>query len=210
MIITSSQLQLILPHLAAARADVITDLLNTVGIKYQINTQRRMAAFVAEVAYESANFSAKAEDLYYTASRLVQVFPTHFPDLAAATPYQDNPEALANCIYANRMGNGDEASGDGYQFRGGGFIQLTGRDMYTAYAQYIKQDLDTASNLVRTDDGWAMDSAAWFFAVKMQLLTDADNELFSTITLRINGGETGEPQRLSYYNTAMKELATTA
>src|SRR5262249_8858281 len=122
--------------MAAHNADtaVITDILDHQDRlpEFGVNTPKRIAHFLSQIGHESGGFRIKVEDLSYTAARLMQVWPSRFPNMDIARQYERNPEKLGNFVYANRMGNGDAASGDGYRFRGRGLLQLTGRSMYRA------------------------------------------------------------------------------
>lgn len=200
--ITAAQLRSICHKLTEPRSVVITALLNELCAKYGMDTADEFHEFIAQVAHESLEFSFKEESLNYSAERLVQVWPSRFPNLAASRPYARDSQKLANKVYAGRMGNGDEASGDGFKFRGGGFIQLTGRDMYTKYARYKAIDIGTAARLVRTEDRWAMDSALWLFCVEKALLDEAERDEFIKITRSINGGTIGLQDRTKYYERA--------
>jgi putative chitinase len=132
-------------------------------IKFEIDTVREVAAFLAQSSHESNGFRSFVENLNYSAKRLTQVWPKRFPSIAAATPYANNPQKLADKVYANRMGNGDEASGDGWTFRGSGLFQLTGRDNYARFARAVGKTPEEAAKWIReTNEGAAM-SAAWFF-----------------------------------------------
>ena len=125
-VISAAQLTAFLPALKGP--DAWAGPLNAAMERFEINTPPRVAAFLAQVAHESGELARLVENLNYTAARLVAVWPTKFPTVEAAQPYERNPERLANRVYAKRLGNGDTASGDGWRFRGRGLIQLTGRN----------------------------------------------------------------------------------
>lgn len=194
--------------IAPSLSDVIADQLATVAVavcaKYDINTVQRFCAFIANCTVESGGFAVKTENLNYSFPRIYDIFKTHFKDQEESKLFVHKPEELANRVYADRNGNGNEPSGDGYEFRGGGFLQLTGRAMYQAYADYIAKTIDEAAELVRTDNYYALDSAAWCFAVVKQLNDEADKGDMKTICMRINGGLNGYPERLAAYAVAMK------
>ena len=131
---------------------------------YEINTPQRMAAFIAQCAHESAGFTALVENLNYRWQSLRKVFPKYFPTDELAQDYANRPnkqEAIANRIYASRMGNGDEASGDGFRYRGRGLIQLTGRSNYTWFAASLEITPEEATDYLMTFEG-AAQSACWF------------------------------------------------
>jgi putative chitinase len=174
---------------------------------YEINTPHRMAAFIAQCAHESAGFTALVENLNYRWQSLRKVFPKYFPDDAIAQDYASRPnkqEAIANRIYASRMGNGDEASGDGYRFRGRGLIQLTGRHNYTWFAASLEISPEEASEYLTTFEG-AAQSACWFWESN-KLNQWADKGDILTLTKRINGGTIGLDDRIKHYEHALHVL----
>ena len=134
------------------------EALNEVLPKYEITSVGRVAAFLAQCGHESADFTVLKENLNYSADGLHKVFPKRFPTVESANPYNRNPEKIANKIYADRMGNGPESSGDGYKYRGRGAIQLTGHDNYKAFADSIGQSIDEAVSYTETLAG-AIESA---------------------------------------------------
>lgn len=173
--------------------------------RYRINTPRRIAAFLAQTGHESAGFQRLEENLVYrTPARLMAVWPRRFPDVATAQPFVGDAERLANCVYANRMGNGDAASGDGYRFRGRGLIQLTGRSNYAQAGEALGLDLLAQPELLMSREAAAL-SAAWFWdcrglnALADDETGDDDVEDFAEITRRINGGVVGLKERLEAY-----------
>jgi putative chitinase len=161
-------------------------------------TNNQAAHFFGQCAHESGNFKVFSENLNYSADGLSKIFTKYFPTVAAATPYARKPEKIANKVYANRMGNGPEASGDGWKFRGRGPIQLTGKDNYTAFAAAVgRPDVLTNPDLVVGE--LAFESALWFFR-KNNLLAVADkgvtDAIITQITKRVNGGTHGLDDRL--------------
>jgi putative chitinase len=170
---------------------------------YDINTVARVAAFLAQCAHESGNFTAIKENLNYKAESLCKVWPRYF-NPSNANEYAHNPEKIANRAYANRMGNGDEASGDGFKFCGRGLIQLTGKDNYSRYAQATEQSLDDASEHLATFEG-CVQSAAWFWEAN-NLNQFADSGDILTMTKRINGGTLGLEDRQKHYAHALHVL----
>lgn len=174
---------------------------------YQINTPRRMAAFIAQCAHESASFTALVENLNYRWQTLRKLFPKYFPTDELAQEYAGRPnkqEAIANRIYASRMGNGDEQSGDGYRYRGRGLIQLTGKSNYTWFAASLEITPEEATEYLGTFEG-AAQSACWFWETnKLNQWADAEDIL--TLTKRINGGTIGLEDRIKHYKHAMHVL----
>jgi putative chitinase len=174
---------------------------------YDITSKLRFAAWIAQCGHESTDFNTIQENLNYRASALLSVFPTHF-NTTEAEAYQHNPEKIANRVYANRLGNGSEESGDGWLFHGRGIIQITGRDNYTKCSQSIYGDdrLLTNPDLLLQIDG-AVRSACWFWQIdNLNVLADASQ--FESITRRINGGMNGEDDRLDRYQHAISVLST--
>lgn len=182
------------------------DPLNTVGEHYGLfENPKRMAAFLAQVAHESGSFNFIKEGLNYSALGLTKTFRKYFPTLASAQPYARNPEKIANKVYANRMGNGPESSGDGYRFCGRGLIQLTGRQNYTKFANAINKPLADTITYLETAEG-AVASAAWFWDVN-KLSVYADKGDFVGLTRRINGGTIGLADRQQHYQEALRALS---
>lgn len=202
--ITELQFKQICPKLAPALIEQYLPLLKVALIHYQINTPLRIAAFIAQLAHESGEFTHLEENLNYSAERLVTVFPKYFPDLAVARIYHKQAEKIANKVYSNRMGNGNEASGDGFRYRGRGFVQLTGKQNYLAASNGLGIDLvsnpDAAGN-----PGTAFMVAGWFWDSR-NLNKLADNKAFKLITKAINGGLNGLDHREKYYHSALKIL----
>ena len=165
--------------------------LNAVMQKYEINTNLRKAAFIGQCAHESNNFTRLEESLNCSPERLMEVWPSRFPDLATAMKYAHQPQLLANKVYAGRLGNREE--GDGYKFRGRGIIQITGRDEYFYCGNALKIDTLTYPELLAIPENAAM-SAGWFWN-KKSLNQLADLGDYETMTKRINGGLEGLAQR---------------
>ena len=190
----------------ANRAVWLTPL--TVAMRQQgLTTHRRIAAALGQFAVEAGEgFGQLAENLNYThADRIMTVFGSHFSNLSAAQECCGNPEKLANRVYANRMGNGDEASGDGWRFRGRGLIQLTGRDEYTAFAAAVGMTPEAASDYLETPAGAAA-SGCWYFVWRNTLaMMDAWN--LNGITFRVNGSAMeGHDERIAASEAALKAL----
>lgn len=207
-LITKDQLKKVCPSLKDDRSTLIANLINEICPKYGINTKDILHEFLATIAHESGEFTIKVENMNYTTpQRLVDIWPSRFSLTGGngklkASDYVRNAEKLANEVYANRMGNGNPASGDGFRYRGAGFSQITGFDSYSKYAKYIKKGTAEAAELVRTTDEYALDSACWLFAIEKGLLDEADKDDFLTVTRRINGGVIGLADRVKYYERA--------
>jgi putative chitinase len=202
--LTLDQLKQIVPnnpyidHWYEALCEILPD--------YDIDTPQRIAAFLAQCAHESGGFRAIKENLNYRPETLVKLFKKYF-DLPTAQQYCAHPnkqEAIANRIYGGRMGNGPEASGDGYRYCGRGLIQLTGKDNYTRYAQSLEISVEEASEHLTTFEG-CVQSAAWFWEAN-NLNQYADSGDILTMTKRINGGTIGLEDRIKHYNHACHVL----
>ena len=180
------------------------DSMNNVFPTYEINTPKRIAAFLAQCGHESGGWTVFEENLYYSAQGLAKVFPKYFPTLESAVPYAKKPEMIANRIYANRMGNGDEASGDGYKYRGRGLIQLTGKTNYTWFAASLEISPEEAAEYTQTFEG-AAQSACWFWETN-KLNQWADKGDVEKMTKIINGGTIGLEDRKKHYAHALHVL----
>ena len=197
MQITKEQLSQLIPK--NPYLDQWYEALSVLLPDYEINTPNRIAAFIAQCAHESASFTALHENLNYRAETLSKVWPKKFPP-AVAQQYAHKPEAIANLAYASRMGNGNEASGDGWRYCGRGLIQLTGKDNYTAFADSIGITPEEVSDYVQTFEG-AAQSACWFWESN-NLNQYADSGDIETMTKRINGGTLGLEDRKKHYEHA--------
>ena len=204
MTITKEQLQSFFEDTDESIIDSYVDPLNKAFDVYDINTQERVSMFLAQVGHESGGLVHTSENLNYKAERLAVIFPKYFRNVDP-NDYARNPEKIANRVYSSRMGNGDEASGDGYKFRGRGLIQLTGRSNYQSFADDIEMDIDDAVEYLGTPEGAAM-SAAWFWN-KNGLNRFADTGDVVTTTKRINGGTNGLADRTELYNEALTVFA---
>ncbi len=178
--------------------------LNEILPEYDITTPQRVAAFIAQCAHESGGFKFLKENLNYKAASLRKVFPKYFTDDNIAAAYANKGEMIANRVYANRMGNGDENSGDGYRFCGRGLIQLTGRDNYTFFAGSLDISVEEASEYLQTFEG-AVQSACWFWETN-NLNQWADRDDILTLTKRINGGTIGLEDRKKHFEHAKHVL----
>lgn len=173
--------------------------------EYDINTPKRIAAFIAQCAHESAGFKFLKENLNYRAESLVRVWPRYFPNIDIARQYAHKQERIANRAYANRMGNGDEESGDGWRFCGRGLIQLTGRNNYEAFSESIETPVEEIPEYLATFEG-AAQSACWFWETN-HLNKWADTGDIVTLTKKINGGTIGLEDRIKHYNHALHVLS---
>lgn len=174
--------------------------------KYDITSNKRIAMFLAQCEHESNNFTVLSENLNYSADGLMKTFKKYFPTIESTYDYMRNPQAIANKVYANRMGNGDENSGDGWAFRGRGLIQLTGRDNYQSFADSINKDIYDVIEYLGTNEG-ALESAAWFWN-KTNLNMYSDTGDVKKVTQAINGGQNGYDDRLKRYNTNIAILTS--
>lgn len=200
--ISPDDLRQIMPA-ARGAADLYYQPLSAAADRFDISTPARLAAFLAQVAEESAQLNRISENLNYRAASLAALFPRHF-DAASAAAVEHQPERIANILYAGRMGNGDESSGDGWLYRGRGLIQITGRDNYGACGDALGLPLLDQPDLLLQPDGAAM-SAAWYWGSHhLNDLADAGD--FVGITRKINGGTFGEGDRESFWNAAKQVL----
>jgi putative chitinase len=169
---------------------------------YEINTPERVAAWLAQCAHESGYFKFLKENLNYRAESLLKTFPKYFKTLEEAKQYERKPEKIANRVYANRMGNGDEASGDGFRYLGRGLIQLTGKNNYTIFAASIDTPLEEIPEYLQTFEG-AVQSACWFWE-QNNINKFADSRDIVTMSKRINGGTIGMEDRVMKYEKCLK------
>jgi putative chitinase len=179
--------------------DGVIDQIPDVQAKFEINTPLRLAHFLAQTGHESGGFKAISENLNYGAKGLTTIFKKYFTP-ESAKEFERKPEKIANIVYANRMGNGPQASGEGYKFRGRGYIQLTGKDNYSAFDKTVEDDILTNPDLVATK--YPLLSAAWFFHKNgLNKIADegATDEVVTKVTKRVNGGTIGLPDRLKHF-----------
>jgi putative chitinase len=204
--ITLDVLKKLCPKTDTTMLSSFVDPLNTVAVQAQLNgNKNRMAAFLAQTSCESAYFSKTEENLNYSAQGLVNTFSKKFPTLVSAQAYAHQPERIANKVYANRLGNGDEASGDGWRYRGRGVIQLTGKQTYQQYADSIKKSLADTVIYLGTAAG-ATDSAGWFWTLN-KLNKYVDNNDFVGLTRHINSETNGLEIREQQYAVALQALS---
>ena len=179
---------------------VIAQLPDTM-VKFELNTPLRLAHFLAQAGHESGGFKAVTENLNYGAKGLRGVFGKYFPTDAKALEYERKPEKIANLVYGNRMGNGAESTGEGFKFRGRGYIQLTGKDNYVAFDKVVEEDLIANPDLVSTK--YPLLSAAWFFHKNgLHKIADegATEAVVTKVTKRVNVGTIGLADRLKHFN----------
>lgn len=188
--------------------DSVIAMIPEVASKFEINTPLRLAHFLAQCGHESGGFKLTQENLNYSAKGLNGIFKKYFPTLDSAVPYERKPEKIANKVYGGRMGNGLEASGEGWKFHGRGFIQLTGKENYTAFTKSIGEDCIANPDLVASK--YALASAAWFFN-KNGLHKMADggsgDDTIKAITKRVNGGYIGIEDRIKHFKEYYHLLA---
>jgi putative chitinase len=186
-------------------ADEWYDAMVAMFPKYDITTEARVAGFIAQTAHESANYKVLSENLNYSAKALDAIFGKYFKRAGRdAQQYHRQPEKIANTIYANRMDNGNTASGDGWRYRGGGILQLTGKYNYTAFGKSVGMSAEDATDYVRTKEG-AIESACWFWK-ENNINKYCDSNDIVRMTKRINGGTIGLADRKKHYAHALEVL----
>ena len=202
--LTAKQLNAIFtrPH-AESFMTYLAFVLNNTLPKYHIDTKLRIAAFLAQCAHESSEFTALAENLNYSASRLIQVFGKRV-SVETAERIAGRPEAIGNYLYANRNGNGPEASGDGYRYRGRGAIQLTGRSNYAKVGQAISLDIIVHPEILETIPGATEAACAYWIENKLNIYADQGD--MAALTKKINGGLNGLEDRKRYYQRTLEVL----
>jgi len=187
--------------------DSVIAMLPDTMAKFELNTPLRLAHFLAQAGHESGGFKAVNENLNYGAKGLLGIFPKYFNAETAAL-YERKPEKIANIVYGNRMGNGDKTTGDGYKFRGRGYIQLTGKDNYKAFDAVVPENLLETPDLVATK--YPLLSAAWFFHKNgLHKIADggATDAVVTSVTKRVNGGTIGLPDRIKHFKEYYSLLA---
>jgi putative chitinase len=180
--------------------DKVIDQIPGIQEKFGLTTGLRLAHFLAQAGHESGGFRVVNENLNYSAKGLQGIFKKYFPSEAIALDYAKKPQKIANRVYGGRMGNGNEASGDGFKFRGRGYIQLTGRSNYTAFGDSIGLPIEETPDLVATD--YALASAAWFWSkngLNKIADTGATDAAVTMITKRVNGGTIGLADRIKHF-----------
>ena len=185
---------------------VWVDALNETFQRFDISTPVRQASFIGQCGHECANFKVLEENLNYRAETLMKLWKSRFPTIEIANEYARNPKKIANTVYSNRMGNRDEASGDGYRFRGRGCIQLTGSANYHHAGQALGVDFIMEPDLVATPQYAAL-TAGWFWNTH-RLNEFADVRDYKTMTKKINGGFIGLDDRIKHINEALQVLTS--
>jgi putative chitinase len=188
--------------------DAVIAMLPDTMAKFELNTPLRLAHFLAQAGHESGGFKAVNENLNYGAKGLLGIFKKYFPTEAKAALYERKPEKIANLVYGGRMGNGAEATGEGYKFRGRGYIQLTGKDNYKAFDAVVPENLLETPDLVATK--YPLLSAAWFFHKNgLHKIADggATDAVVTSVTKRVNGGTIGLPDRIKHFKEYYSLLA---
>jgi putative chitinase len=179
--------------------DNVIDQIPGIQEKFGINTPLRLAHFLAQAGHESGGFKLTKESLNYSAARLQVVFKKYFT-AESAVEYQRKPEKIGNIVYANRMGNGNQASGEGFKYLGRGYIQLTGKSNYSAFDKTVAEDILANPDLVATK--YPLLSAAWFWNSKnLNEIADkgSSNEVVTEVTKKVNGGTIGLPDRIKHF-----------
>jgi len=187
--------------------DAVIAQIPDTAARFGITTPLRLAHFLAQCGHESGGFKAVRENLNYKAAGLMGIFKKYFPNAKIALQYERKPEKIANRVYASRMGNGPEASGDGYKFRGRGYIQLTGKENYTRFDATVPENIIADPELVATK--YPLASAAFFFnSNKLWSICDkgADTATVTAVTKRVNGGTIGLADRIKHFNEYYKLL----
>ena len=188
--------------------DAVIAMIPDTASKFGINTPLRLAHFLAQCGHESGGFRATQENLNYSAKGLMGIFRKYFPNASLAAQYERKPAKIAARVYGGRMGNGNEASGEGYKFRGRGYIQLTGKENYTAFGKAIGEDILSNPDVVSSK--YALLSAAWFFTKNgLHKMADsgASDAVVTQITKRVNGGTIGLADRIKHFKEYYKLLA---
>jgi putative chitinase len=212
MLLTPQQLMKVCTTLSSERATRVANAINEICPKYGIDTNDILHEFLANVAHESGEFRRLEENLNYSWLRLREVFPNRFPNNDVAKLYHRKPKEIAEKVYGFRQDLGNNHAGDGWLFRGAGFIQLTGRRNHTLFLSYYNEKFDPKytlsqmADLLRYDYKYAMHSACWFFAIAAKLIPYAITDQMKPIVKRINGGYIGMTDRTRLYELAKKHI----
>lgn len=202
MIVSSEQIKAVMPLAKKENIEKYLPTFNKYAEVFDLNTPLRVQHFLAQISVESCQLSAVVENFNYSAKGLRTTFGKYFPTDAMAASYARQPQRIASRVYANRMGNGNEASGDGWKYRGRGIIQLTGKNNYTKYKEYCGYDVVSQPDLLAGNVG-AMRSAMWFWwSSGCNALADKDDVV--AVTKRVNGGTNGLQERKAALDRAKK------
>lgn len=212
-LVTVADLKAVVPSLPTPKGEALAEAYNTALSRYGMDNSQVFPDYFAQACHESNYFKAKVENLNYSAAGLVTTFRKYFPTMTIAEKYHRQPEKIANKVYADRMGNGPESSGDGWLNRGGGYFQLTGNFIYSLYTAYLRKHVDPGitvdrvRELVRTDEFLAIDSSLWYFAIYASLKDEAQRDALREITKSINGGYIGILDRKKLFDKARAVFA---
>lgn len=201
--VTLPVLQKLFPNTPKDKLPPYVSVLDDKLPDFDITGRKRVACFLAQVGHESGGLSTRIENLNYSAPGLLGTFPKYFT-AAQAVSYARQPERIANRVYANRMGNGSEASGDGWRYRGKGLMQVTGKSNHVAFAKWMGMSLDDATTYLTTVEGAVM-GAIWFWTAH-DLNTLADADRITDMTKVINGGTNGLAERKALWRLALSIL----
>lgn len=186
--------------LSSKLTPALMDELPLIAEKFSINTPLRLAHFLAQCSHESDTFRITSENMNYSAKRLREIFPKYFPTEAIAKQYERQPQKIGNKVYANRMGNKDEDSGDGYRYRGRGYLQITGKNNYKEFSDFVGEDCVANPDLIATK--YPLASAAFYFH-RNRLLPICDKgdtvEIVTIVSKKVNGGTIGLPDRIAKF-----------
>jgi putative chitinase len=208
IVLSKEQLQAIMPTAKAENIDFYLSAINAKLAEFKIDTPLRVAHFIAQIAHESGSFRYRKENLNYSANALKGVFGKYFGSNEIADEYARKPEKIANIVYANRMGNGDTDSGDGWNYRGRGLIQLTGRDNYARCGADTGADIESDPDLLAEDADTAVAAACWYWQTN-KLNIHADEDDIKKVTRKINGGYHGLDDRATFLERAKIVLYVT-
>ena len=205
--ITERQLQRLFPNAKEATLEAFAAKSPALFKEFGLSEKRiRVEYFIAQIAHETGGLTRSVENLSYTAKRIAEIWPTRFPSLAAAEPFANNPEKLANKVYSNRMGNGPAESGDGYRYRGRGYIQITGKENYRSTGRVAGIDLvSKPERAILTADALRVACAYWHWKNLNPL---CDERKFEEVTRRINGALIGYADRKDWLEKVRKALST--
>ena len=193
------------PRAATAHLDWLAKRSDDLFARFAITPSNRLNFLLAQVGHESGGLTVTEENLTYRAERLMEVWPSRFPTLAAARPFAASPEKLGNQVYAGRMGNGPPSSGDGFRFRGRGYIQITGRDAYREIGVLIGQDLENAPDLAVEPEHALLVTCGFWQWKGLSAICDTGD--YAAATRRINGGLNGFPDRRAWLDKVLRIFA---